>query len=696
MANREIDGVRKDKLATVFWGQISLGISIIVFGTWFATQYIAFMMHWHVSPPTTILLGMPIYYPWEWMVWGIKHQVPNELLEHAHVITVVSFLLTLLTQFILVVRRNKRQEVSNTYGSARWATLKELKENALIENTGIILGQTDDARYQRQVVKEKEDFELHWDMVRHGKHLVRHSGKEHVLCFAPTRSGKGVGLAIPTALTWTHSFLCFDPKMELWTKTAGWRRQFSHCIRFFPEDAQGRTAYFNPLLEIRMGREELLDAQVIADMLIDPDSSNEHRDHWESSARMLIVALILHVLYAEEDKSIRKVRSLLHDDRFSKNITKLLTYIRDFPHKDGKPNTNIKAYATAMLHKSELELKGVISTANDFLDPFASEIIAEHTSRSDFTINDLMNAKSPVSLYLVVTPAKLNTVKPILRMIFNLITSRLMDKVDEGAGVNHKHKLLFMLDEFPALGKMAFFEKALSFMAGYGIRSFLIAQDLKQINNAYGKDNSIMGNCHIRVTYGALDEETATTVSNLLGEATVERAQVNFSGGRFAPLRGHVMETIAESERALMTRGDLLTLPGDDVIIMVGGMSPYRGKKVKYYQDDRFSDRKDMGAPHGRKEQDRETQELRQTNNEWLVHHRARQIEKYEGKQDAEETEIPDWVIDAETGEELPEDFLPNSEIFADVVNFSHGKKDTNHAVEKQTLRNKEVEEWPV
>ena len=56
-------------------------------------------------------------------------------------------------------------------------------------------------------------------------HYLRHSGPEHVLTYAPTRSGKGVGLVIPTLLSWPHSALIADLKGELWELTAGWRQR---------------------------------------------------------------------------------------------------------------------------------------------------------------------------------------------------------------------------------------------------------------------------------------------------------------------------------------------------------------------------------------------------------------------------------------------------------------------------------------
>jgi type IV secretion system protein VirD4 len=148
-----------------------------------------------------------------------------------------------------------------------------------------------------------------------------------------------------------------------------------------------------------------------------------------------------------------------------------------------------------------------------------------------------------------------------------------------------------MLDEFPALGRLDFFESALAFMAGYGIRSFLIAQSLNQIEKAYGPNNSILDNCHVRVSFATNDERTAKRVSDSLGTATELRAMQNYAGHRLAPWLGHIMVSRQETARALMTPGEIMQLPPSDAIVMVSGMFPIKAKKARYFADPRLAER---------------------------------------------------------------------------------------------------------
>jgi type IV secretion system protein TrbL len=186
--------------------------------------------------------------------------------------------------------RARQARIATTYGSSRWARVSEIRRANLLKPAGCILGR-----------------------MKH--HYLRHDGPEHVMAFAPTRSGKGVGLVVPTLLSWTGSVVVHDIKGENWQLTAGWRQLFSHCLLFNPTDL--RSVRYNPLLEVRKGPDEVRDVQNIADILVDPEGALERRNHWEKTSHSLLVGTILHVLYAEEEKTLAKVASLLSDPQRS-------------------------------------------------------------------------------------------------------------------------------------------------------------------------------------------------------------------------------------------------------------------------------------------------------------------------------------------------------------------------------------------
>ncbi len=148
-----------------------------------------------------------------------------------------------------------------------------------------------------------------------------------------------------------------------------------------------------------------------------------------------------------------------------------------------------------------------------------------------------------------------------------------------------------MLDEFPALGRLDFFETALAFMAGYGIRAYLIAQSLNQISKAYGENNAILDNCHVRIAFSSNDERTAKRISDALGMATEIRAQRNYAGHRLAPWLSHVMVSRQETARPLLTPGEIMQLPATDQLVLLSSQPPIRAKKLRYYEDKNFTER---------------------------------------------------------------------------------------------------------
>jgi type IV secretion system protein VirD4 len=216
--------------------------------------------------------------------------------------------------------------------------------------------------------------------------------------------------------------------------------------------------------------------------------------------------------------------------------------------------------------------------------------VAAVTAECDWRIADLLEAERPVSLYLVVPPSDLSRTKPLVRLILNQVGRRLTEQLPLGRNEDRR-QLLLMLDEFPALGRLDFFETALAFLAGYGVRAFLIAQSLNQIVKAYGENNSVLDNCHVRVAFATNDERTAKRISDALGTATEQRAMRNYAGHRLAPWLAHVMVSRQETSRPLLTPGEVMQLPATDELVLVSGLPPIRAKKLRYFKDDNFSSR---------------------------------------------------------------------------------------------------------
>jgi type IV secretion system protein VirD4 len=546
----------------ILWGQIGLVLALVLAGVIGAGQWTAWRLGYQAAlgAPWFAVGDVRIYPPFAFFWWWFVYDAyaPDIFLEGAGVV-VSGVALAVSCAFAMAVWRSREAQAATTYGTARWAGTTDARAAGLLGEDGVVLGRLDD-RY------------------------LRHDGPEHVLCFAPTRSGKGVGLVVPSLLTWPGSVLVHDIKGENWTLTAGWRARFGPAIKFDPTDPA--SSAYNPLAEVRLGAREVRDVQNIADILVDPEGALERRNHWEKTSHALLVGVILHVLYVEPDKTLAGVAAFLSDPR--RPIKTTLRRMMTAQHRKDGPHPVVAAAARELLNKSENERSGVLSTAMSFLGLYRDPIVARATARCDWRIDDLVTGKRPVSLYLVVPPSDISRTKPLVRLILNQVGRRLTEDLEAG---QKRRRLLMMLDEFPALGRLDFFESALAFMAGYGIKAFLIAQSLNQIEKAYGVSNALLDNCHVRVAFAANDERTAKRISDTLGTATELRAMRNYAGHRLSPWLGHLMVSRQETARPLLTPGEVMQLPVDEALVLAAGCAPIRARKVRYYRDRELSRR---------------------------------------------------------------------------------------------------------
>jgi type IV secretion system protein VirD4 len=547
----------------VLWGQITLVLVIVLLTMWGATEWVAWKLGFQsrLGEPWFELGGVPVYLPPAFFWWWYAYDAyAPEIFIKGSCIAASGGIISMIVAFAMSVWRAQEAKTAATYGSARWAVSADIRAARLTGPDGVVLG-------------------------RLAKDYLRHDGPEHILCFAPTRSGKGVGLVVPTLLTWPGSCIVHDIKGENWALTSGFRSRRGRVFLFDPTN-RNSTAY-NPLLEVRRGEFEVRDVQNIADILVDPEGALERRSHWEKTSHSLLVGAILHVLYAENDKTLAGVANFLSDPK--RPIEATLRAMMTTRHlAESGPHPVIASAARELLNKSENERSGVLSTAMSFLGLYRDPVVAHVTQRSDWRICDLVEGETAASLYLVVPPSDISRTKPLVRLILNQVGRRLTEDLQAHGG---RRRVLLMLDEFPALGRLDFFESALAFMAGYGLKSFLIAQSLNQIEKAYGTNNSILDNCHVRVCFATNDERTARRVSDALGTATELRAMKNYAGHRLSPWLGHLMVSRQETARPLLTPGEVMQLPAEDELVLVSGSPPIRARKARYFEDARFRER---------------------------------------------------------------------------------------------------------
>ena len=528
-----------------------------------ATQTFAWSFQHHPALGPALLVGEAVvYWPWNLLVWRQRFgdQHPDAFGLPISVFLLISAAGIGLIQLLGV------ETVKRTRG---WGTLAEADRAGLRHGAGCVLG-------------------------RLNGRLLTTTDLRPTLVTGGTRAGKGRGHVVPTLLSWTGSVLVHDPKGELWRVTAGWRSGHSHALYFNPRDPA--SARFNPLAEIRPGPQELAQVQRLVAILSDPGGVREDEAIWDKAATEILEAVILHVLYtaADADKTLLAVRTLLADLDAAADIM-----VRTLHRKGagGEPevhpfiSTAVRGYA-AMHDRFRTSVQG---TARSYLKWLAGEDLERALSASDLSLGDLMCAEHPVSFYIQVAPADAVALRPVVRLLFYAAAQTLTAReTQDDAGRTKRHQLLMLMDEFPLLGRLSFFEKSLRLMSGYGIKTMFVAQSLNDIVETYGPNNTILDNCHVYTAFSALDPLTQDKVSRLTGAVLETRTSrsgpAGLAGGRSSVSR-------AEIERPLLEPGEVRALPDDVQLTFAAGHRPLRTCKVRYDQERPFRHRADRPVP---------------------------------------------------------------------------------------------------
>ena len=560
-------------------------IFLLLSGVWISTQWVASLLHYpsQFGTPLFVIGHTPIYAPKFLAWWYLYGKLAPKTFDRAALALYAGVGAFFCATLASAVWRSQKPKKLTSHGTARWANLDDIKKIGLLDNKGVVLGKTDEGYY------------------------LRHNGPEHVMLMAPTRAGKGVSIVIPTLLTWPHSVLITDIKSENYGITAGYRKAKlnNKVLKFDPTSLDKSSVRYNPLDEIRLyTKNEVRDVQNITDMIVDPHGKGD-LDHWAKTGHALIVGVMLHLKYTLREKAtLSAVATFLSNPalNFEQSLI-LMMQTKHAPDKAlfkeiyGFASLNhpvVAQSARELLNKSDRERSSVLSTAMALLELYRDPVVSYNTETSEFSISDLMNYEQPVSLYLLVPPSDINRTRPLIRMILNQVVCRLTESMQFKNGrpvQQYKHRLLLLLDEFPALGRLEAFETSLAFIAGYGITALLVIQSMNQLNKTYFVNNSITDNCHIRVVFTPNDGATPDFISKMLGAKTELVTNQSISGHRFSVWLDKKAISTSQTGRPLLTPGEVLQLPKDREIVFVGGQPPIMANLNFYFRDKNFTKR---------------------------------------------------------------------------------------------------------
>lgn len=480
------------------------------------------------------------------------------------------------------------------YGDARFANSADIRKMGLfpkkgkdgkIDNNGIIIGM-----YNNQ--------------------LLRFGGQQFVALGAPTRSGKGVGIVIPNLLDYPNSCVVQDIKLECFEYTSKYRKEILKQDIFLFNPYSFKTHRYNPLFYIDM-KGENADAELndFANILYPLKNDGSVTDYFNGKAKDLFIGLcymmndllgtrkgiaFLQKYELECSFSLYGILKLSEGLNFEVEIAD--GEIKTISNFADTYNTLVEMKMVSPKAKERIDAFFEIKSDNErssamgsFISPlaiFRADNMRLATSANDFDFRDLRRKK--MTIYIGITPDKLASAKPILNIFWQQL---ILINVQQGLPQSNKelkHPCLLLMDEFTASGYLATYSSAISFMAGYDLRSLIIYQADSQLTNnkpeGYGQAeaNTLLKNHACRIYY-AMKDDDAKRLSESLGTKTVKQRSRNLGQG------GGGSES--ETSRALMLPKEIEEMQFDTEIIKIEGKPPIKCQKALYYSNKYFMDK---------------------------------------------------------------------------------------------------------
>lgn len=447
------------------------------------------------------------------------------------------------------------------HGDARWATGQEIRRAGLRGTDGIIVGEEG------------------------GKFLIASLNENpHIVLAAPSGSGKGVGFVVPNLLNYDGSFVVLDMKKENFELTAGFRAAHGHEVFLFdPASPTRRTHRWNALHYVRDDPAfRVDDLQKIASILFpDPDSGDPI---WAASARSLFLGLGLYLF--ETPGKLRTLGQMAREayggdpERFRKFF--------DDAKRAGTPYSDTCVRMLEDFMRTPDKTRGsILKTFTSAFEIYFNPFVDAATSGNDFDFADLRRKR--MTIYLGISPDNLGRLAPLLNLFFQqLVDVNVRTRPDEDPSI--KYHVALLLDEFRSLGKLKVIVDAIAFLRGYWLHLLPVFQSWSQVNEVYGEQaaRTFQENHRIEVTYTPGSLATAKELSERLGNKTVKSVSRSRPSGFSSGSRSM---NISEAARALRMPQELLEMPDDEVIVLVRGMKPIKGEKIRYYKDPRFTGR---------------------------------------------------------------------------------------------------------
>jgi type IV secretion system protein VirD4 len=392
---------------------------------------------------------------------------------------------------------------------------------------------------------------------------LTYSGEGSMITIAPPGAGKTECSVLPTLLSWRGPAVVLDVKGEIYAKTSKWRAEnVGPVYKFSPLDPD-KSHKYNPLSFIRQDTDYIWeDSRFLADMMIVPSGASD--PFWETKARDVLAAAIASVCYSASanERPMSKVIDIIHGGKAWDQMIGTLQTAADV--------RAMMQQGTSLGTMNEKTRDSVLQTAQASLSAWAGERISRATQRSDWSPLDLRGGKNP-TIYICLKPSEVESYISVLRVFIAQHIRMLTNEMPQHGA----QPVLFMLDELPRLRHMPPVEEAIEVGRSYGLRLWMFAQSLGQLENAYPNAEGMVGSCAVRIFMNpSAHDGLAERLSDQLGY-------------RQSALDGTRMRLVEPSELAGPAYRDYQ-------IVIAGSCKPAKVKKAFAWQNPELTSR--MGA----------------------------------------------------------------------------------------------------
>ena len=541
--------------------------------------------------------------------WHVAN-LPAHLIKPLKISTALAVLIGILPLLVMIIGAlvKPRREL---HGSSRFANASEIRQAGLL----------DVDKKRRKKSNKRQDNLPDLLIGKWNNQYLRWQGSEFLYLSAPTRSGKGVGIVIPNCLHYWHSMVVYDPKLENFLITAGWReRVLKQKVFLFnpsgkmPEHEQNPNAplashKWNPMTYIRRdARFTFKDLSNMATILFPTPTRGADGSSmfFIESARKLFVGLGLYLI--ETEKDLHRDLSDIRQRTTITNLFKLTTpsdgtslsawLAKTIKLREQKPQTDLsepcKTLLREFINSDKETAQNILSSMTAPLGIFLDPIVEAATSDDDFRLDRVRQER--MTIYIGVIPTEAATFSRLLNLFF----SQLIDvNVQQGLPENNprlQYQCLLLMDEFTALGNIPAVQHGVSYIAGYGLRLLIIIQAPSQVEAVYGRENmkTFFTNFTCRIFYTPREQDDCEEYSKVIGYETFKAKSQSRSRGK-----GSSNSTsTSDQRRAVMNPDELRLMPFEDCVINLGGNRAIYAQKIIYHEDPVFKKRLGYARPY--------------------------------------------------------------------------------------------------